>query len=94
MPMEPPSTPTTRHTVGDTKKSIHTDILNLVGVLNNYLDLDVKIAKEIKVFSTQVIDRKHMSLHQQNCRLISIQDGSLVNDGRVTGCADKRRNRK
>ncbi|RIA84571.1 hypothetical protein C1645_832065 [Glomus cerebriforme] len=51
-----PSTPTTRHTVSDTKKSIHTDILlNLVGILSSHLDLDVKIAKEIKVFSTQVI---------------------------------------
>ncbi|CAG8725360.1 14612_t:CDS:2, partial [Funneliformis mosseae] len=51
----PPSTSTNHHTVGDTKKSIQTDILNLVGVLSNHLDLDVKIAKDIKVFSTQVI---------------------------------------
>ncbi|PKY48957.1 hypothetical protein RhiirA4_422578 [Rhizophagus irregularis] len=45
-----PSTPT----FGGTKKSINTDILNLVSVLSSHLDLDVKIAKEIKVFSTQV----------------------------------------
>ncbi|CAB4446270.1 unnamed protein product [Rhizophagus irregularis] len=44
-----PSTPT----FGGTKKSINTDILNLVSVLSSHLDLDVKIAKEIKVFSTQ-----------------------------------------
>ncbi|CAJ0832902.1 2289_t:CDS:2 [Entrophospora sp. SA101] len=47
----PPSTPTTCHTVSDMKKSIQIDILNLVGILSNHLDLDVKIAKEVKVFS-------------------------------------------
>ncbi|CAH1768809.1 13323_t:CDS:2, partial [Entrophospora sp. SA101] len=45
----PPSTPTTCHTVSDMKKSIQIDILNLVGILSNHLDLDVKIAKEVKV---------------------------------------------
>ncbi|CAG8672551.1 16257_t:CDS:2, partial [Dentiscutata heterogama] len=51
----PPSNPTTRHTVYDTKKTLHTDILNLVDILRNHLDLDVNIAKKIKVFSMQVI---------------------------------------
>ncbi|CAG8502301.1 11293_t:CDS:10, partial [Acaulospora colombiana] len=51
----PPSNPTIRHTTGDTKKTLHTDILNLVDVLRDHLDLDVKLAKEVKVYSMQVI---------------------------------------
>ncbi|CAG8693456.1 1091_t:CDS:2 [Funneliformis mosseae] len=51
----PPSNPTIRHTTGDTKKTLHTDILNLVDVLSDHLDLDVKLAKEVKVYSMQVI---------------------------------------
>ncbi|CAG8787765.1 22604_t:CDS:2, partial [Dentiscutata erythropus] len=51
----PPSNPITRHTADDTKKTLHTDILNLINILRNHLDLDVNIAKKIKVFSMQVI---------------------------------------
>ncbi|CAG8484257.1 11396_t:CDS:10 [Acaulospora morrowiae] len=50
-----PSNPTIRHTTGDTKKTLHTDILNLVDVLRDHLDLDMKLAKEVKVYSMQVI---------------------------------------
>ncbi|RIA85357.1 hypothetical protein C1645_830914 [Glomus cerebriforme] len=55
----PPSLPTKRHTRGDTKKSLHTDILNLISILLDHLDLSVEVATQIKVFSFQVIDKVH-----------------------------------
>jgi len=51
----PPSSPTTDHAVGDTKKSLHSDILNLVALLLDHLDISVKTAMNIKVFSLQAI---------------------------------------
>ncbi|CAG8664677.1 1453_t:CDS:2, partial [Paraglomus brasilianum] len=39
----------------DTKKSLHTDILNLIAILLDHLDLSVEVATRIKVFSFQVI---------------------------------------
>ena len=50
----PPSLPTKRHTTGDTKKSLHTDILNLISILLDHLELSVEVATRIK-FSFQVI---------------------------------------
>ncbi|KAF0519631.1 hypothetical protein F8M41_016555 [Gigaspora margarita] len=69
----PPSNPTTRHTVNDTKKTLHTDILNLVDILRNHLDLDVNIAKKIKVFSMQVIAYR-LTLYA----LSMLEDGTFV----------------
>lgn len=53
----PPSSPTERHSTDDTKKSLHTDILNLVSILLDHLDLSVDVATRIKVYSFQVIGR-------------------------------------
>ncbi|CAG8835572.1 29547_t:CDS:2, partial [Gigaspora margarita] len=45
------------HIIGDIKKSLHSDILNLVALLLEHLDVSVKVATNIKVFSLQVIGR-------------------------------------
>ena len=45
------------HTIGDTKKTLRMDVLNLIEVLRNHLDCDVKLATKIKVFCTQVIGK-------------------------------------
>ncbi|CAG8564775.1 16530_t:CDS:10 [Funneliformis caledonium] len=52
----PPSPPSHDHAVNDTKKSLHTDILNLIAILLDHLRIPVENATEIKVFSLQVID--------------------------------------
>ncbi|CAG8462030.1 7409_t:CDS:2 [Cetraspora pellucida] len=44
-----PSSPIIDHVIGDTKKSLHSDILNLVALLLEHLDVPVKIATNIKV---------------------------------------------
>nr|CAG8536530.1 15087_t:CDS:10 [Entrophospora candida] len=54
----PPGNQIIAHTVDDTKKTLRTDILNLVAILRNHLNIDVNIAKQIKVFSTQVIENR------------------------------------
>src|SRR5438128_8886202 len=46
----PPWNATNVHTVGDTKKTFRTDVVNLIEVLKNHLDCEVKIATKIKVF--------------------------------------------
>lgn len=51
----PPSNATISHTLDDTKKTLRMDILNLITVLQNHLDCDIKLATKIKVFSTQAI---------------------------------------
>jgi len=33
------------------------DVLNLIGVLRNHLDCNIKLATKIKVFCTQVIGK-------------------------------------
>ncbi|KAG9296316.1 hypothetical protein G9A89_014908 [Geosiphon pyriformis] len=48
-----------QHAVKDTKKSLHTDILNLVAILLDHLDISVEAAMEIRVFSLQVIVFSH-----------------------------------
>ncbi|CAJ0847358.1 12671_t:CDS:10 [Entrophospora sp. SA101] len=52
LPLPPPHD----HAVNDTKKSLHTDILNLIAILLDHLQIPVENATEIKVFSLQVID--------------------------------------
>ena len=51
----PPWNPTTRHTVGDSKKTLRTDVFNLVAILLDHLDSDIGLATKIKVFCMQVI---------------------------------------
>jgi hypothetical protein len=45
------------HSIDDTKKLLHTNILNLILILLDYFDLSVNIATKIKVYSFQVIDK-------------------------------------
>jgi hypothetical protein len=66
----PPSSPTTDHAVGDTKKSLHSDILNLVALLLDHLDISVKTAMNIKVFSLQAIGRCFFYLKNENFELL------------------------
>ena len=49
------SHPTTSSTAGDSKKSLSIDILNLISVLQNYLDCKIELATRIKIFSSLVI---------------------------------------
>src|SRR2546423_1585645 len=45
------------HTLGDTKKTMRMDVLNLIGILRNHFDCDINLATKIKVFCTQVISK-------------------------------------
>ncbi|CAI2166289.1 20677_t:CDS:2 [Funneliformis geosporum] len=54
----------------DTKKSLHTDILNLISILLDHLDLSVEVATRIKVFSFQVIEYR-----------ITFYSLNMLNDG-------------
>ncbi|CAJ0767222.1 8472_t:CDS:1, partial [Entrophospora sp. SA101] len=49
-----PSSPKTDHAVGNTKNSLHSDVLNLVSHLLDHLDVPIKTATNIKVFSLQI----------------------------------------
>ncbi|KAG9293178.1 hypothetical protein G9A89_010515 [Geosiphon pyriformis] len=51
----PPSLSSKQHCMDDTKKFLHTDILNLITILLEHLDLSVEVATQIKVFSFQVM---------------------------------------
>ncbi|CAG8515915.1 28185_t:CDS:2 [Dentiscutata erythropus] len=53
------------HIVNDTKKSLRTDLLNLIMILRNHLDCDVNIATKIKVFCTQAI-KTRLTLYALN----------------------------
>jgi len=63
----PPSSPTTDHAVGDTKKSCFflkkyfslflKNIFLLVALLLDHLDIPVKTAMNIKVFSLQAVGK-------------------------------------
>ncbi|CAH1761202.1 5828_t:CDS:2, partial [Entrophospora sp. SA101] len=46
----PPSPPSDNNAVNNTKKSLHTDILNLIAILLDHLRVPVENATEIKVF--------------------------------------------
>ncbi|RHZ69109.1 hypothetical protein Glove_290g10 [Diversispora epigaea] len=43
------------HIVNDTRKTLCTNLLNLIMIMWNHLDCDVNIATKIKMFSTQAI---------------------------------------
>ena len=45
------------HAKQQTKKTIRMDVLNLIGILRNYFDCDIKLATKIKVFCIQVIGK-------------------------------------
>ncbi|CAJ0891649.1 7423_t:CDS:2, partial [Entrophospora sp. SA101] len=51
----PPGNQIITHTVGDTKKPLCTDILNLVAILRNHLNIDVKYSKNRLRFSAHSI---------------------------------------
>ncbi|KAG9304449.1 hypothetical protein G9A89_020011 [Geosiphon pyriformis] len=51
----PPWNATVDHTMNDTKKTFRTEVMNLVMLLQNHLDCDVKLATKIKVFSSQAV---------------------------------------
>ncbi|RUS32220.1 hypothetical protein BC938DRAFT_475995 [Jimgerdemannia flammicorona] len=61
----PPSNPTSRHSIGDTKKILRTDIFKLVSILRNHLDCKIELATRIKVFSSLVIDDR-LTLYAMN----------------------------
>ncbi|CAG8567173.1 11139_t:CDS:10, partial [Funneliformis mosseae] len=69
----PPSSPSERHSTDDTKKSLHTDILNLISILLDQLDLSVEVATRIKVYSFQVIEYR-ITLYSLNM----MNDGSFL----------------
>ncbi|CAG8671661.1 2348_t:CDS:2, partial [Cetraspora pellucida] len=60
-----PSDATNKQTLGDMKKTITTDILNLIEVLRNYIDCNVQLATKIKLYRTLVIGTK-MTLYSLN----------------------------
>ncbi|CAG8655165.1 2163_t:CDS:2, partial [Racocetra fulgida] len=43
-----PCKTTDLHTLGDTKKTMRMDVLNLIGILRNHFDCDIKLATKIK----------------------------------------------
>ncbi|CAB4426900.1 unnamed protein product [Rhizophagus irregularis] len=61
------------HAVNDTTKSIHTDILNLIAILLDYLRVPIEIATKIKVFSLHVIEYR-ITLYSLNM----LKDGTFL----------------
>jgi hypothetical protein len=49
------------HAINDAKKSLHTDILNLIAILLDHLRVLVEDATKVKVFSLQVIGEYQIS---------------------------------
>ncbi|CAG8488742.1 4827_t:CDS:2 [Paraglomus occultum] len=58
----------------DTTKSIHTDILNLVAILLDYLRAPVEIATKIKVFSLQGNPLYDGDFHEEITKQISVME--------------------
>ncbi|KAG9301129.1 hypothetical protein G9A89_012512 [Geosiphon pyriformis] len=54
----PPYNANEKHTLDDLKKTLRTDILNLIAILREHLDCEVKLAAKIRVFSTQSINHR------------------------------------
>ena len=52
-----PCNATDTHTLGDTKKTLRMDVLNLIAILRNHFDCSVELATKIKVFCTRVISK-------------------------------------
>ncbi|CAI2176342.1 8286_t:CDS:2 [Funneliformis geosporum] len=63
------------HTVDDIKKILLTDILNLIAILRNHIDIDVNKAKQIKVFSMQVIARAEKAEIDNEIHLEALETG-------------------
>lgn len=55
----PPCNATDKHIMGDSKKTMRTDILNLIAVLRNHLDCRISLATKIKVYSMQSISEQN-----------------------------------
>ncbi|CAG8730891.1 23893_t:CDS:2 [Gigaspora margarita] len=53
----PPYNAPNKHILGDSKKTIQTDILNLITILREHLDCDINLATRIKVFSMLSISK-------------------------------------
>ncbi|CAG8560599.1 9838_t:CDS:2 [Paraglomus occultum] len=53
------------HVLGDTKKTLRLDVLNLIAILRNHFDCSVDLATKIRVFCTQVIGTR-MTLYALN----------------------------
>ncbi|RGB28552.1 hypothetical protein C1646_673131 [Rhizophagus diaphanus] len=53
------------HIIGDAKKSLRTDLLNLIAILKNHLDCDVNVATKIKVLCTQAV-KTRLTLYALN----------------------------
>ncbi|RUP41882.1 hypothetical protein BC936DRAFT_138290 [Jimgerdemannia flammicorona] len=69
----PPSLPSPKYATDETKKSLHTDLLNLVAILMEYLDYSVEVASQIKVLGSQIIGDR-MTLYSLNMQM----DGSFL----------------
>ncbi|CAG8463336.1 6643_t:CDS:2 [Paraglomus brasilianum] len=69
----PPWNSTSRHACGDSKKTIRTDIFNLVMLLRDHLDCKVELGTRLKVFTTQVIETR-MTLYAMNM----LEDGRFL----------------
>ncbi|EXX72098.1 hypothetical protein RirG_072540 [Rhizophagus irregularis DAOM 197198w] len=69
----PPSPSSGDHAINDAKKSLHTDILNLIAILLDHLRVLVEDATKVKVFSLQVIEYR-MTLYSLNM----LNDGTFL----------------
>ncbi|KAG9297447.1 hypothetical protein G9A89_020848 [Geosiphon pyriformis] len=54
----PSYNPSEKHTLNNLKKTLRINILNLIVILWDYLDCEVKLAVKIRVFSTQSINNQ------------------------------------
>lgn len=61
----PPYNAPNKHILGDSKKTIRTDILNLITILREHLDCDINLATRIKVFSMLSINSR-LTLYSLN----------------------------
>ncbi|CAG8749266.1 16341_t:CDS:2, partial [Racocetra persica] len=66
----PPYNASNKHILGDSKKTIRTDILNLITILREHLDCDINLATRIKVFNSR------LTLYSLN----------ILRDGRFLSC--------
>ncbi|RIA89291.1 hypothetical protein C1645_825056 [Glomus cerebriforme] len=69
----PPSTSSNDHAINDTRKSLHTDIFNLIAILLYHLQVPIENAIKIKVFNLQVIEYR-MTLYSLNM----LNDGTFL----------------
>ncbi|PKC00103.1 hypothetical protein RhiirA5_365928 [Rhizophagus irregularis] len=74
-----PCNATDTHTLGDTKKTLRMDVLNLIAILRNHFDCSVELATKIKVFCTQVVGTR-MTLYA----LSMLPDGRFISSELAT----------